>query len=339
MNEKNKVKKENKKFKMLNPKNDIVFQMLFSSVNPEITKGLISSMIDEEITSIELDLSKELKKEKIDDKIGILDLRAKINNNIECEIEMQMIYAKNFMPRLLYYWSKVYSQQLKEGQNYEKLKKTISIAIMNEKIPEIKEMKAHTKWQIREEKTYRKILTDKLEIHIIEIPKAIEEYKKNKGNTALQWMMFLNEPESMEVEEIMKENKEIKEAKVTLRELSEEEENQRIAELREKHILDTQDIYETALEKGLQEGIEKGLQKGIKKGLQEGREKGLQEGREKGMQKGIQKGIQKGLEIGKKERTLAIAKKLLKIEMPIEKIIEVTELTKKEIEKIIKENK
>ena len=148
-------------------------------------------------------------------------------------------------------------------------------------------------------------------------------------------MMFINEPESMEVEEIMKENKEIKEAKVTLRELSEEEENQRIAELREKHILDTQDIYETALEKGLQEGIEKGLQKGIKKGLQEGREKGLQEGREKGMQKGIQK----GLEIGKKERTLAIAKKLLKIEMPIEKIIEVTELTKKEIEKIIKENK
>ena len=63
MKEKNKLKKENKKFKMLNPKNDIVFQMLFSSVNPEITKGLISSMIDEEITSIELDLSKELKKQ------------------------------------------------------------------------------------------------------------------------------------------------------------------------------------------------------------------------------------------------------------------------------------
>ena len=323
MNEKNKVKKENKKFKMLNPKNDIVFQMLFSSVNPEITKALISSMIDEEITSIELDLSKELKKEKIDDKIGILDLRAKINNNIECEIEMQMIYAKNFMPRLLYYWSKVYSQQLKEGQNYEKLKKTISIAIMNEKIPEIKEMKAHTKWQIREEKTYRKILTDKLEIHIIEIPKAIEEYKKNKGNTALQWMMFLNEPESMEVEEIMKENKEIKEAKVTLRELSEEEENQRIAELREKHILDTQDIYETALEKGLQEGIEKGLQKGIKKGLQEGRKKGLQEGKKE----------------GKEEEKIKIIKKLLEINMPIEKIVEVTELSKVEIEKIKKDKR
>ena len=198
---------------------------------------------------------------------------------------------------------------------------------MNEKIPEIKEMKAHTKWQIREEKTYRKILTDKLEIHIIEIPKAIEEYKNNKGNTALQWMMFLNEPESMEVEEIMKENKEIKEAKVTLRELSEEEENQRIAELREKHILDTQDIYETALEKGLQEGIEKGLQKGIKKGLQEGRKKGLQEGRKKGLQE------------GREEEKIKIIKKLLEINMPIEKIVEVTELSKVEIEKIKKDKR
>lgn len=94
-------------------------------------------------------------------------------------------------------------------------------------------------------------MTDKLEIHIIEIPKAIKEYRNNKENEVLQWMMFLNEPESMEVEKIMKENKEIEQAKITLRELSEEEENQRIAELREKHILDTQDIYETGIEKGI----------------------------------------------------------------------------------------
>ncbi len=148
--------KENKKFKMLNPKTDIVFQMLFSSVNPEITKGLISSMIDEKITSIELDLNKQLIKNTVDDKIGILDLRAKINNSIECEIEMQMLYAKNFIPRLLYYWSKIYSQQLKEGHHYDELNKAICIAIINEKIPNLKELQAHTKWQIREEKLIQK---------------------------------------------------------------------------------------------------------------------------------------------------------------------------------------
>ena len=137
-------------------------------------------------------------------------------------------------------------------------------------------------------------MTDKLEIHIIEIPKAIKEYRNNKENEVLQWMMFLNEPESMEVEEIMKENKEIEQAKITLRELSEEEENQRIAELREKHILDTQDIYET----------------------------------------GIEKGIALGKKEGRKEEKISLTKKLLDMNIPIEKIEEITEMKKEEIEKI-----
>ena len=112
-------------------------------------------------------------------------------------------------------------------------------------------------------------------------------------------MMFLNEPESMEVQEIMKENKEIEQAKITLRELSEEEENQRIAELREKHILDTQDIYET----------------------------------------GIEKGIEKGKAIGKKEEKINVTKKLLDMNISIEKIVEITEMSKEEIEKLKSENK
>lgn len=242
-------KNNNEKYKLLNPKNDIVFQMLFSAANTEITKGLISALIDKEITNIELDLNKQLLGINIDDKIGIVDLRAKLNNNIECEIEMQMIYSENFISRLLYYWSKIYSGQLKKSKKYETLNKVICIAIINEDIKDLKELTSHSKWQIREEKKPDKILTDKLELHIITIPKAIKEYKNNKNNKLLQWMMFLDEPESKEVDEIMKKNNEIKQAKVTLRELSKEEENQRIAELREKHILDTQDIYETGKNK------------------------------------------------------------------------------------------
>ena len=320
MENKNKEKKENKeknKFKLLNPKTDIVFQMLFSSANEEVTKGLISALIDKEITNIELEINKQLLGKRIDDKIGVVDLRARLNNNIECEIEMQMIYSENFIPRLLFYWSKIYSNQLKKAQKYNELNKVISIAIINEDIKEFKDLEAHSKWQIREEKNTYKILTDKLEIHIITIPKAIKEYKenkKNKENKLLQWMIFLNEPECVEVDEIMKENREIKEAKVTLRELSEDEENQRIAELREKHILDTQDIYET--------GLNEGLKKGEKLGRKIGQERGEKIGETK----------------GKIEEKRKIAKKLLAKEMPIEQIMEITELTKEEIIKIEKEN-
>ena len=66
-------------------------------------------------------------------------------------------------------------------------------------IPNTKDIpKSHTIWQIREE-TYRKIiLTNFFELHIIEIPKALEEYKKNPTDAVLQWMMFLDNPEQNE---------------------------------------------------------------------------------------------------------------------------------------------
>ncbi len=281
----NRIKNNKEKdIKLLNPKTDIVFQWLFS--NPNITKGLISSLIDEKITDIEIDLNKQVLGESITDKTGILDLRAKINNTIECEIEMQMLYSKNFIPRLLYYWARLYSKQLKRGNNYNELHKTICIAIINQNIPYLEKLKAHTKWQIREEKDITKILTDNLEIHIIEIQKAIKEYNKDRKNKLLQWMMFLNEPGSMEVDRIMEKNEEIKEAKVTLRELSEEESKQQIAELREKYILDTKDIFETGIEKGIS------------------------------------------------DEKINIAKKLLKINMPIKQISEITGLNEKEIKEL-----
>lgn len=273
-----------KEVKLLNPKTDIVFQWLFS--NPNITKGLISSLIDEKITDIEIDLNKQILGESITDKTGILDLRAKINNTIECEIEMQMLYSKNFISRILYYWSRLYSKQIKRGNNYNELHKTICIAIINQNIPYLEDLKAHTKWQIREEKDRTKILTDNLEIHIIEIQKAIKEYDNDRKNKVLQWMMFLNEPGSMEVDKIMEKNEEIKEAKVTLRELSEEESKQQIAELREKYILDTQDIFQTGIEKGIS------------------------------------------------NEKINIAKKLLKINMPIKQISEITGLSEEKIKEL-----
>lgn len=63
-------------------------------------------------------------------------------------------------------------------------------------------------------------------------------------------MIFFDNPESREVDSIMRENIKIKEAKNTLDDLSKDEKNQRIAELRLKNILDKQDIYETGVDKG-----------------------------------------------------------------------------------------
>ena len=50
------------------------------------------------------------------------------------------------------------------------------------------------KWQIRDEITGKRILTDRLELIIIELPKARRMYKIEPNNAICQWMLFLDNP-------------------------------------------------------------------------------------------------------------------------------------------------
>ena len=62
---------------------------------------------------------------------------------------MQMSDNKDIIKRILYYWSKTYSKQLKRGENYKDLNKTIGILITNYEIKELKDIdELDTKWQI-----------------------------------------------------------------------------------------------------------------------------------------------------------------------------------------------
>ena len=75
-----------KKKELLKPKNDIVFQSLFTQKNEEITKNFISALMEEKITKIEINTQKELYREKPEDKLGILDLEAEINDKEKVDI-------------------------------------------------------------------------------------------------------------------------------------------------------------------------------------------------------------------------------------------------------------
>ena len=312
--------KNKKEFKLLDPKNDVVFQMLFLKDN--LAKGLLENILSDNITSLRVDVNKQLFGNTPEDKIGIVDLRAVINEEIECEIEMQMFYFKNFIPRFLDYWSKLYSGQLKKGDNYGLLHKAVSIAIINQNIPNLKELQAHTIWHIREDGNHRKILTNNLELHIIEVQKVKKEYKSNKDDKLLQWIMFLLNPESEEVDNIMVRNKKIEEAKKELLSLSQDEGNQRIADFRERELRDKIDMYETGKDIGKAEGIKVGKAEGIKVGKAEGIKVGKAEGIKVGKAEGI------------KEGKVEVIINLLKMKMPIDKIIEATKIPKEEIDKI-----
>ena len=245
---------ENKKIELLKPKYDVVFQALFQGNQDNITQSLISDILGEQVEIIDIKTDSTITRKYPSEKAGRLDLKTKFKDGTICQIEMQMSDEKDTVKRILYYWSKTYSKQLKRGEYYKDLKKTIGIIITNYEVKELKEIEElDTKWQIIEAKNGKKLLTDDLELRIIEIPKAERILKKDKYNRIAQWLMFLDNPNTERVEEIMKENEEVKKANSVLHVMSEDEELQRLAELREKWDLDERSAIQNAKDDGREE--------------------------------------------------------------------------------------
>ena len=219
---------------LLNPKNDYVFKRIFGRIgNEDITASLISAIIGKKITNVELDNNTILEKDLFDDKVGILDIRAKIDSSINCNIEMQVVDRNNIEKRMMFYWSKMFSRSVKSGNDYSELEKTIVILISDYELESLKKIPQYsTKWQIREEKYSQIVLTDVLELYIIELPKFIK-YKENKRKQMNSWLKFIENPEVVK----MSENMEINKAKEELEKISSDEHERYLAELREKYIL------------------------------------------------------------------------------------------------------
>ena len=242
------------------PTNDYVFKRIFGREgNEDITKGLISAIIGKKVRKEELNESPILEKDLKDDKVGILDVKANLDEGQICNIEMQVTEQKDIEKRIMFYWSKLYYSQIQEGDIYGKLHKTIAILIAKFELDSIKELENyHTKWNIREEKFSKLILTDVLEIHIIELPKLMRQLNNNeisiKDKVAL-WSMFIMNPEGIGEKE-MSENSFIKKAKEELTKIQQDERERYLAEQRLIQIRDKKAIEAFGYDKGKKEGEE-----------------------------------------------------------------------------------
>ena len=296
---KNNTKDEKNKVKLLSPKLDVVFQALFGEVgNERITKEFLEAILEKKIKEVDLSGNIVLRRENIEDKMGVLDVLAKINDNEYVNIEMQVADKDNLLERILYYWARVYTRNIKKSEDYIELKKTIEILIVDFEIKKLKELEYHSKWKIIEEKNRKLILTDDLEIHIIETDKIKKLSEKEKDKELVKWIYFLEEPNGERVKEYMKTDKGIKEAKGKLEVMSEDERMQILADLRLKAIMD---------------------EKAIKRlGYKEGKSEGKIEGKIE----------------GKKEKTIEIAKKMKERDIDIITIKDITGLTEEEIKKL-----
>lgn len=189
----------------IDPKVDYVFKKLFGSeANKALLIDLLNAVllesIPEPLDDIQI-LNPFNDKESLDDKLSILDIKARDRAGLQYNIEMQMVDHAEYPGRVLYYWAKLYQQQLHEGDDYSQLRQTFAISIVNGELTEGNDF--HQEFVLASRKNPNIVFCRDLSIHLIELPKFTLSVP---GHVELKrWCWFLQEGEEMETADIPKE--------------------------------------------------------------------------------------------------------------------------------------
>ena len=175
--------------------NDYAFKRLLGSEeNKPLLQDLLECILDlsaEDVSDLEL-MDKELTKEELSDKTGILDVKLKLTNGTVIDIEIQTSWNVSFVKRTLFYWAKMYTADFKAGESYDKLHKCIAINIIADTFPLNSAM--HSQYLLQEKEKHT-ILTDVLEIHFLDLQAAKrakeEENGKSKRSKLINWLKFI----------------------------------------------------------------------------------------------------------------------------------------------------
>ena len=324
------------KKRLLLPTNDYVFKRIFGKKgNEDITTEFIEAVTGVRYEEINLEDTPILERDLLEKKIGVLDVKVIANKENDIDLEMQVVKSEYIADRILWYWAKMYSASIDRGESYNNTKRAICILIADFCLEDLKAVtKYHTKWHIREDDFVNIILTEKLEIHIIELEK-LENMKilSEEDKKLLNWCKFIKNPDNME-DSTMSENNGIKRAKEELDKISQDAKERRLAELREKALMDEIAIRDSGFKEGYEEGKASGIKAGMKEGMQEGMKQGMQEGMKQGIQEGMKQGIQEGMKQGIVKKQIEIAKKMIKENINISIISKITDLSEEQIKEL-----
>ena len=259
---------KSKKVDMLPLSSDYVFKRIFGKGgNERILKSLLEAILKINIQQIELK-NPEIPKETISEKLSVLDIKAEINKDTILDIEMQVGNTTAIDRRLVVYNSKLISGDLKVSDEYKNVKDTVVICITTDNITKRNAYLslAMLKYEDTEDIRYvdmgyeeEDIYFNKMErYYIIELSK----FKKKKPKVAdllEKWLYIIGGDEEM-MEKCKKENEEIKEAIEQLEEMSADEKERELYEIRERSRLTYNTEMNEARRKGLAEGEKRGIE-------------------------------------------------------------------------------
>lgn len=127
-----------------------------------------------------------------------------MKNSGQVDVEMQVAAYEYWAERTLFYLSKMFTEQIHEGEGYDVLEKCIHIGILDFEIFEDTDA-FYSRFHLWEDSRHIKY-SDKLELHVLELPKlAKHQYPETE---LLSWMQFINAETEEEFLQEMGETKE-----------------------------------------------------------------------------------------------------------------------------------
>lgn len=224
--------------------------------------------------------------ETIDGKFSRLDLNLKVADKL-INVEIQLKGDNDYRDRTLFYWAKLYTSELKSGETYGQLKKTICINIINFNMFDRSDYHTEIVTSIKDT---GEVFSDKFSIHFFELKKVGK--KVNPNNRRELWMQFLNADSEEDFEVLKQTNVPIMNKAVNvIYDLSEDTRIREMARIREKALHDEA----SALANAKNEGRAEGISIGEAKGRAEGKAEGISIGEENAVNKMIAKMRKKGM--------------------------------------------
>ncbi len=240
---------------LMKPKVDFAFKEIM--YDEDALKGFLAAVLVldvKEIKSVVIQ-NTDLRKIHSEDKQGILDVNVIMNDNTEIDIEIQLSEMMIWPERSTFYLAKKYVDQIKEGEPYSVLKKCVSISILDFKLFKNEEP-FYSSFHIMED-TRHFIYTNKLEYHVIELPKLPKEIQENSSDVLL-WAKFFAAEKKEDFEMLADMNEGIKHAYKRLQVISQDDEKRREYDARMKALRDYNQGMLDAREEGREEGRKEG---------------------------------------------------------------------------------
>ncbi|MDO6993245.1 Rpn family recombination-promoting nuclease/putative transposase [Brachyspira innocens] len=257
-----------KQIKYFNPLNDYFIRYLFTDKGSSETillDFINSIMINANMKtfrSVEILTPFNLKKNK-NLKETIVDVKCITQNGSVVIIEIQLQGNSRFPERILYYWAANYSKLLKHGERYDELTPVISINLLNFNLDKTKNI--HSCYMLYEMNN-KKLLTDHLQIHIIELKK----FRKNVLSKDLNYWLKIFTSKNLEVSmsEIVKEKPIMEEVQKKYNNFVKSRLMMMEYEKKEAYLYGNQIMLDEERRLGKEEGIKEGIEQGIEQGIE-----------------------------------------------------------------------